>query len=301
MAKRDIWDPETRERKLDLIKGEFLRFPSFQELEEKLQAETIRRKKTEEALLESEKKYQLLMEYSFEMLDILQKLKGQIGKEPIREIISEAMVSGLAHDLRNPISIIHSCAQFCLETEDLTPSMEENFKMILENTKRTNQLIKKFLEFSKLELHYKPVNINEMVKRMWRSALIEVRTFQGCYEEQLSEELPEIVGDPENLERVFLNLFLNALQAISPKGKVMVQTRFDSPKKMVEINIINDGPRIPENYKSRIFNPFFSTKEGGTGLGLYLCRIFIQQHKGEIFCDSKDGWGTKFTVRLPVG
>jgi signal transduction histidine kinase len=116
------------------------------------------------------------------------------------------------------------------------------------------------------------------------------------------EDLPEILADPDKIERIFVNLFLNAIQAVSQNcsaGIVTVRGRFLHSENMAEINIIDNGPGIPQEIREKIFDPFFTTKKGGTGLGLHLCRHFIEQHKGKIAIEKASEGGTKITVWLP--
>jgi two-component system NtrC family sensor kinase len=110
----------------------------------------------------------------------------------------------------------------------------------------------------------------------------------------------QIRGNAEDLERVFHNLFLNAIQAFSGEGEVIAETEFSPSEKMVEISVIDNGPGIPKSDRERLFEPFFTTKEEGTGLGLSICRSIIQQHRGSIAIESNRIRGTKVTVKLPL-
>ncbi len=262
-----------------------------------LRRQIAKRKRAEKALKGSEKKSQLLMDHINEAVSIIRVLQ----KGPRMEAATKVMITGLAHDLRNPLAVISSCTQFCLETMDLTPPMKEKLLMIRENCKRANDLVKQCLDFAKSDaLEYRPVNVNEVVIRAWEMAKLDVMPHAVSLEAQLEPTLPEITGCPEKLERVFLNLFLNALQAISKKGKVVVQTRFLPSQNLVEVKIIDDGPGIPKKNRQRIFDPFFTTKEEGTGLGLHICQFFVQQHKGSIAVECEGECGTTVSVRLPV-
>ena len=110
----------------------------------------------------------------------------------------------------------------------------------------------------------------------------------------------KVMGDGEKLEQVFLNLTKNAIQAVSEKGKIILQSRFLASEDLVEVNIIDNGSGVPDDYISRVFDPFFTTKDGGTGLGLSICNSIVEQHRGSITIGPGDGEGTKVSVRLPV-
>lgn len=129
---------------------------------------------------------------------------------------------------------------------------------------------------------------------------IESAPCQVTFEARLDKHLPEIIASRENLERVFLNLFMNAIHAVSKKGKVILETRLLSSQDRVEIKIMDNGKGISKEQQERLFEPFFTTKENGTGLGLSICQSIIHQHKGTIAIESQLRKGTTVTVLLPV-
>ena len=210
------------------------------------------------------------------------------------------LAAGLAHELRNPLAVISSCAQFCTENMNLAAPVNENLEMISRSVQRANKLINDLLVFARpSRLEWRDVDVNDLVSRTWNMAKLEAHPFHVNFELQLEERLPKIVGDEEKLGQMFMNLIQNAVQAISDTGKIAVQTRVLSSENQVEVNIIDDGPGVPEDYRSKIFDPFFTTKDTGTGLGLSICHSIIQQHRGSISMECDDSSGTKFAVRLP--
>lgn len=228
------------------------------------------------------------------------EMEGQLQQALKMEALA-TMVPGLAHELRNPLAIISSCAQFCMGNKDLTPPMNENLHMIYQNSMRANQLIRNLIEFDgSSDLKWRRVNINKVVTMMWQRAKRDMLPFPVSFAAQLEQNLPEVIGDPERLEQVFLNLFLNAIQAVSKKRKVIVQTHYLASENMVMVNVIDNGPGIPKELRQRIFDLFFTTKKEGMGLGLSICRSIVQRHKGSITVDCEGERGTKVCVRLPV-
>ncbi|MGE5253570.1 MAG: two-component system sensor histidine kinase NtrB, partial [Planctomycetaceae bacterium] len=159
---------------------------------------------------------------------------------------------------------------------------------------------RQFLDFVKSGLNRQPIHIHELLLRAWDSACLDAKSQPVTMETSFSPDLPFILADPEKLERVFVNLFLNALSAVGSGGKISVHTQFMDREKGVQIEIIDNGPGIPPSLLDQVFEPFFSTRKDGMGLGLFLCRSFIQDHQGEISVDGGDGGGTKVTVKLPV-
>ncbi|MDY7032882.1 MAG: PAS domain S-box protein [Thermodesulfobacteriota bacterium] len=211
------------------------------------------------------------------------------------------LAAGLAHELRNPLAVISSCSQFCLDGMDLTRLLSENLQMIYRSSQRANKLIQNLLEFARpSSLEWKNVDINQVITKTWNIAKIHMPPVHISFVEQLDENLPKIVGDNEKLSQVFLNLFLNAIQAISNEGVIGVHTHFLSEKNMVEVEIIDNGSGIPEDYRHMIFDPFFTTKDKGIGLGLSICHSIVEQHNGTITMESKSQCGTTVSVGLPA-
>ncbi len=211
------------------------------------------------------------------------------------------LTAGLSHELRNPLAVISSCAQLCLDTMDLSDKLEENMKTIYQNSTKANELINGLLKFARpSEMIWRPVKINEVVKRMLRLAKMEAHSFQVTVDTHFRERMPRITGDEGKLGQVFLNLFMNAFQAVSTKGKIIIQTRALKSKGLIEVNVIDDGPGIPKEYRHKIFDPFFTTKDSGTGLGLSIAHTIVMQHKGIITSGHKKGQGTIMSVKLPI-
>lgn len=212
----------------------------------------------------------------------------------------------LAHELRNPLAVISSCAQFCIENLSLDRLVTENFQMIYRNSQRASHLISELLAFSRpSDIQPRLLNINDILLKMMEMAKLQTVPFHIVIESQLTPDLPPVSGDEEKLEQVFLNILINAVQAVSgegreEKGKVIIRTIFHPNKDQVEVSVIDDGPGIPKEYRKRIFDPFFTTKDGGTGLGLSISYSIIQLHKGIIAAEPNPGGGTRMSVMLPV-
>jgi len=262
--------------------------------------EALRRRVLEEELRGYKEKCKLLIGYMNEAMGVIQKLGSQAQRTPRIEMMGKAMVAGLAHDLRNPLAVVHSCTQSCLEAGRLSRSVRKNLEMIRESSQKANSLLRQFLDFVKSGLNRQLMDVNELLLRAWDAARLDAKTDRVALESRLSEDLPLLSADPEKLERVFINLFLNALRAVASGGTVTIQTRYLAPENCIRIEVIDDGPGIPASQRDRIFEPFFTTQKNGVGLGLFLCQSFIQNHQGEITVESGDKGGTKVTVKLPL-
>jgi len=241
-----------------------------------------------------------LKRYSEHLEDLVEERTRQLRDAERLAAIGETAVM-IGHDLRNPLAVISSSAQLCLDGSDLNPLMRERLQMILESSRKAHGLTRQFLSYAKSSvLDFKPVNINRLLLVMWKMSELESAPCQMTFDAQLAKDLPEIMGSQENLERVFLNLFMNAIHAVSKKGTVRAETGLLPSEDLVEIKITDDGPGIPQEQQERIFEPFFTTKENGTGLGLSICQSIILQHKGIISIHSIGGQGTTVSIQIPV-
>ncbi|MBI5593421.1 MAG: PAS domain S-box protein [Deltaproteobacteria bacterium] len=209
--------------------------------------------------------------------------------------------AGLAHELRNPLAVISSCAQFSIENLSMGRLVKENLQMIYRNSQRASNLINNLLAFSRpSDLAQRLLNINDMFLRMADMARLETTPCRIEFENQLAPDLPLVTGDEDKLGQVFLNILINAIQAVGGKGKIIMKTAFQPNRRQVEAAVIDNGPGIPEEYRQRIFDPFFTTKDGGTGLGLSISFSIIQQHNGTIVAEPNTGGGTRISVMLPA-
>ena len=100
--------------------------------------------------------------------------------------------------------------------------------------------------------------------------------------------------------QLFLNLIQNAIQAVTRKGKIVLESRILAQDGTIEVSVVDHGAGIPEEYRSRVFDPFFTTKVGGTGLGLSICHTIVEKHRGSIHIESDEETGTRISVRLPI-
>jgi signal transduction histidine kinase len=275
-------------------------FVQLVEEKDSAKEEALRRRLLEEELRGYKEKCKLLIGYMNEAIGVIQKLGSQAQRTPRIEMMGKAMVAGLAHDLRNPLAVIHSCTQTSLDMQRLSRSLRKNMQMIQESSQKANLLLRQFLDFAKSGLHRQSTDIHELLIRAWEAAHLGMQSALVRLERRFSSDLPLIFADQEKLERVFVNLFLNAMRAVASGGTVTIQTQFLALEKSVQVEVIDDGPGIPDSERDRVFEPFYSTQKGGVGLGLFLCQSFVQNHQGKITIDRGDAGGTKVTVTLPV-
>ena len=214
------------------------------------------------------------------------------------------LVSGIAHELNNPLTSIMGYAQLLLSRRHHAERMADAEKIYRE-AERTSRLVKNLLLFAReTRPERRPVQVNELVERTLALRSYELKLENIVVELDLAPDLPRTMADPHQLQQVFLNLLVNAEQAIQQargSGHIWIRTRSAGPDRLA-LEVSDDGPGIPPEVISRIFDPFFTTKPPGvgTGLGLSIAYGIVQEHGGEISVHSEPEVGTTFVVEFPT-
>jgi signal transduction histidine kinase len=209
------------------------------------------------------------------------------------------LLAGMAHEVRNPLAGIRSTVQLWqrLPAEARTPG---SMDAVIAAVDRVNVLVTRLLYFSRADVsQHRPVDLNQVVGESLD--LIEAEAVgQGVVvERNLAPDLPLVPGSAESLRQVVLNLITNALQAMPQGGGLRCHTR--RRDQAIELRVTDSGLGIPEADWPRLFEPFFTTRPDGTGLGLALCREVVLQHGGQIELEATGLSGSTFLVVLPAG
>ena len=213
------------------------------------------------------------------------------------------MAAGIAHEIKNPLTGIAAAITVIKEDFDPDDSRVSIMNEVLEQVSRLDKTVNDLLFFGKPTL-------TEPASTDINSALKKILVFAAQHRGgknierrlELADDLPPVYVDPKQIQQVFLNLFLNAVQAMQGGGTLTVQSAlvkvdgFD----MVQVKVTDTGQGIPLQILDKIFTPFFTTKAQGTGLGLAISHRLIEQQGGRLYVASEDGKGTTFTVELPA-
>lgn len=211
------------------------------------------------------------------------------------------MSAGVAHEINNPLTSILINTHLMLEKLEKNHAFHEYLSLIADETTRCTNIVKGLLEFSRQSPPQKAyTDINEIINRTLQ--LLENQTsFQNIsIIKKLNQNLPQIRVDKDKVEQVFWNLMINASEAMPGGGTLNISSQFSTDKKYIEIEFIDTGKGIPKVNINKLFDPFFSTKSSGTGLGLAVSYGIIEQHQGKIEVKSELGQGSVFTISLPI-
>jgi PAS domain S-box-containing protein len=214
------------------------------------------------------------------------------------------LVSGVAHELNNPLSVIIGYGQLLLSRE-VPESMRRPVELMVAQGDRMAKIVRNLLFFARQRPPERAsVNLQHVVEQTLALRVHQITLSGITVETEFAAALPEITGDAQQLEQVFLNLLLNAEQAIleaRPQGRIVVRTRVSEAGDFVYADVMDDGPGIASDALPRVFEPFFTTKMvgSGTGLGLSVSYGILEEHGGRLTVQSRRG-ETIFTVELPV-
>jgi signal transduction histidine kinase len=214
------------------------------------------------------------------------------------------LASGLAHEIRNPLNAMNMNLQMLEEEIQYLPELQESdHRELLDSTKseikRLEALVNNFLAYARPTApHFEPKDLNLVAQDIVRFLLADFRKSDIEMTLDLEPLLPTVDLDETQFRQAVMNLLVNARQVMRNGGSIVVRTRPGSGGEAV-LEIQDDGPGIPDEAQARIFEVFFSSRGGGTGLGLPIAKQIVERHGGRIELDSQVGHGTTFRIRLP--
>jgi len=212
------------------------------------------------------------------------------------------LAAGVAHEINNPLGAILSLTALTLEDTPPSDPNRENLVEVLNQSQRCRGIVKGLLDFSRQSKgNMEPLDLNALLNDTLSLLSKQAQFFNIRIVKELDPNLPAVIGDRSQFQQVFMNLLINAVQAMQEKGVITITTR-GIPGGDVEVLLSDTGRGIPPDQIDLIFDPFFSTKESGhgTGLGLSIAYGIVSNHRGTITVQSEVDKGTTFTIRVPA-
>jgi signal transduction histidine kinase len=211
------------------------------------------------------------------------------------------MAAGIAHEINNPLTGILLYSSNMSKKVSAGSILDEGLNIIIQETQRCKTIIQGLLEFARdREPQMVSANVNDIIEKALDIVDNEFRLRHVTKEVHLVEGMVKTMLDENQIEQVFINLLLNALQAIEENGVIRVKSAVGLKQESVRVEITDNGCGIDANDIKKIFEPFYSTKKKGTGLGLAVSYGIVKNHEGDIQVFSIPGKVTRFTVELPI-
>ncbi len=220
-----------------------------------------------------------------------------------RQSATRSMIRGLAHEIKNPLGGLRGAAQL-LDRELPPGELREFTRIITHEADRLTTLVDR-MTAPYMQIKRERLNLHELLEHVFKLVQVEVQGRITIYRDY-DPSLPDIVAERDGLTQVFLNIVRNATQAITGKGRITMRTRIGRRqsvggklyRQVLKVEIVDDGPGVPEELLDKIFFPLVTGRADGTGLGLSLAQEIVSRHHGRIECNSSPG-NTQFIVTLP--
>jgi signal transduction histidine kinase len=212
------------------------------------------------------------------------------------------LAAGVAHEVNNPLGMILGYTQLLIRGEEAGTQRYDDLRTIEKHTRTCKTIVERLLNFARsTQTLREPGDIHQVIEEVIGLLKRPLELDNILLETDFDNRVPPLPLDKEKMRQVFMNLLVNARQAIGKQGKIRIITRYDTEREEVMIQVMDNGCGIqPENFH-RIFDPFFTTKTTGegTGLGLSVSYGIVQDHKGQILVNSEPGKGSTFSLILP--
>jgi signal transduction histidine kinase len=258
------------------------------------QMERNQRSRYEEALVRLDESHRKLKEQT----DVLFQTEEQLRRADRLSALGQLSAS-MAHEIRNPLGSIKGAAEILKDDYSRDDSKFEFVQILIKETDRLNRIVQEFLGFARpKQPEFQQADINDAIESVLTLTAQEARKARVAVERRLDPRIGLRSLDAGLLKQAFLNLVLNAIQAMPSGGVLTVESRLTAGEIVVRVS--DTGTGIPEENRKKLFTPFFTTKKSGTGLGLAITYRIIENHRGTIDVASEPGKGTTFTVRIPA-
>ncbi len=255
------------------------------------------------SLLRDKKNTFLGIVVTFKDLGQIKHLEEQVRRADRLAAVG-SLAAGVAHEIRNPLGSVKGLVQ--LLKEDLKDDDQKKLyaEVIVKEVDRLNKVVEELLSFarpdaSELEANFVEVNINNVIEQTLLLAAHDSKKAKIQIVKQFSSDIPPVLADAKKLQQAFLNIIFNAFSAMEDGGDLTIKTDFNKSTKVLNVSFVDTGIGISEEGLKKIFDPFYTAKASGTGLGLTIAHQIISSHKGRIDVKSELGKGTTFAISLP--
>jgi signal transduction histidine kinase len=236
-----------------------------------------------------------------ELLRVNEQLKVAAERLLTQERLAAAgqFATGMAHEIKNPLSAIKTFAQYLPEKYDDPAFRKKFFRIVQAEIDRINEIVRELSDFAKpAPLQLQPVKVAQLVEDTLSLLSNQCLEHGVEIEKHFLENGVKIQADPQQLKQVLLNLLLNSLEAMPQGGKIEVTTA--TGQEGLSLRITDTGTGISPDQQKHVWDPFFTTKERGMGLGLAIVKGVVERHGGQIALSSRPGQGTTVEVNLPI-
>lgn len=217
-----------------------------------------------------------------------------------RNRLVESLAAGVAHEVRNPLAVIQSTAQYCLGEIGQNKELEESLQAIIKSSQVANNVVSTLLDFSKpSEINFKQQSIKPLLKQALQLVKGRAKSQKVKIVQSFSKTFPKLTLDEKQINQALINFFINALDAMPKGGILRVEGSYHPRIKKCVISIKDTGQGVPEEMVPKIFHSFYSTKKGGIGLGLPIAEGIIRSHGGKVSFKSWEGRGSEVKIELP--
>lgn len=236
-----------------------------------------------------------------EQLDAQAQLLGRLALRSEKLAVVGSLAAGLAHEIGTPLNVISATAEYLLLDQPGEGGCARELAAIVDETERIGGLVRQLLTFARETPSANvPVRLDDVVTRAVSLVRIPLEKKGVRLEADLPDDLPSVMGDPDGLHQVLVNVLLNAAAAVPENGRIrIVGARRPGAEPEAVLEVHDDGPGVPPELRERVFDPFFTTRPEGTGLGLAVCARIVQSHRGDLHIDSSPLGGARVVLHLP--
>jgi signal transduction histidine kinase len=229
----------------------------------------------------------------------IERAQSELRRNRALAVVGQ-MTAQIAHEIKNPLGSIRFAVDLLKRSPSIAGKDEETLDVINRSVEHLTEIVSELSEFARPKsLNNSDVSINDLLDNLDHMLADRLNAKNLVIEKDFAPDLPSGYYDATELRKLFLNLIINAIDATETGGRIKLQTRLNG-EGMLNVDVIDKGSGMDKETLRRLFEPFYTTKSRGTGLGMAISKKIAELHRGDLVVASKEGEGTTVTVRLPV-